>query len=162
MVISKENLFRDRLLVVMENQQWTQSKLAGLLGIKPQHLNKYLLPFGLKDRRDPENLIPKLVKIGISIDWLYTGNGAMFLEDVQHKSVEEDDRYAKAGKLLYEAIATLLPSQEMDVRSTVERILKSSPNCCGTGLELTDEEYARLVELRQNAARNRKFTDEHE
>lgn len=164
MVISEENIFRDRLLMIMKDQQWSQSKLAVLLGIKPQHLNKYLLPVGVKDRRDPENLIPKLAKIGISIDWLYTGNGTMFLEDVRHKCGEEDDRYAKAGKLLYEAIATLQHPQNDDIRSTVERILQTKPRSSesGTGPELTEEEYFRLVELLRNPNKRCNFTDNDE
>ena len=157
-----EYILENRLRAVMKKLDITQAEMARRLGLAPESLGKYLADSNVKGKRNPEMLVTKLSSIGISLDWYIAGKGTMFLEDVQHKSEEEDDRYAKAGKLLYEAIATLLPSQEMDVRSTVERILKSSPNCCGTGLELTDEEYARLVELRQNAARNRKFTDEHE
>jgi DNA polymerase V len=78
-----------RLQAIMAAKGWTQVKLAEMLGMAVQNLNKYLLPEGAPGRRDPENLSSKLIKLGVSIDWLYTGNGAMFLEDVQHKSVEE-------------------------------------------------------------------------
>ncbi|NTV60591.1 MAG: helix-turn-helix transcriptional regulator [Chlorobiaceae bacterium] len=146
------------LRMVFEQSGLSQKEFSALVGVHENVLSNFMNASG---GRKAKNLLSEMIAMGVNGTWFLTGTGPMFMKDL-HERGEGDDRYAKAGRLLYEAMATLLPSQEMDVRSTVERILMSSPNCCGTGLELTDEEYARLVELRQNTARNRKFTDEHE
>jgi transcriptional regulator with XRE-family HTH domain len=167
--MTQKNIFQSRrlldddaisanLMLVFKLSGMTQADFALQLGIKAQALNGYLHN---RDTRKASNLYPKLVELGINGNWYLTGIGPMFMKDL-HEIGEGEDRYAKAGRLLYEAIATLLPSQENDIRSTVEKILKASPNCCGTGLDLTEEEYARLIELRQNTAKNQRLTDEHE
>jgi len=84
----------------MARMCWTQAEMARQLGIAPASLNKYLADAGSKGKRSPENLAPKLLQLGVSVDWLLTGNGEMFMNSVSYpvEHVENLKRYEMMGR----------------------------------------------------------------
>ncbi|MEE9905524.1 MAG: helix-turn-helix domain containing protein [Chlorobium sp.] len=111
MTITKNNIMENRLRMVMERMGCNQTEMADMLGMQAQNFSKHLLPEGSPNKRDPENLVSRLIKIGVSLDWLYTGKGEMFLKDIRYKSASEA-KIERAGQLLMEAVQLIMEEIE--------------------------------------------------
>jgi len=76
----------DRLKIVLGKLEMTQTKLAELLGVKVNQINRWAT-----DNADPSvyYLIRIQEKTGLSIDWLLSGKGGMFLPD---EHIEESSK----------------------------------------------------------------------
>lgn len=76
----------DRLKVALGQLNLTQTELADSLGVKVNQINRWATD---KSAPNADYLLRIQKKTGLSIDWLLTGKGEMFLPDEQ---VEESSK----------------------------------------------------------------------
>jgi hypothetical protein len=93
----KKNMIA-RLDEIMQVFDMSDSQLAVRLGYTPTNFRKYL-----RGTVDPENVGSKLIGIGVSSDWFFTGNGPMLIKDSAERSPNDKMR-ERIGELIAEAV----------------------------------------------------------
>ncbi|NTU69962.1 hypothetical protein HGB13_04050 [bacterium] len=73
----------ERIMQLLEVKGWSHEQFGAAIG--KSNVGKYLLSEASKDKRDPLNLLPNLANIGVSTDWILTGKGKMFLNDIRYQ-----------------------------------------------------------------------------
>jgi hypothetical protein len=161
MTICKNNMLEKRIRMIMDRLGYSQTQMASKLDMQPQNFNKHLLPEGAPNKRDPENLTSKLIKIGVSLDWFYTGKGEMFLSDTK-EGTPIDPKVEKANKHFMEAVRLMMeaieekktgktdPEDESEIDTAVfSRMLDQAKNhyAAGPAPDLSEDQIEDLERL---------------
>ncbi len=125
----------DRIYAIMHRKRWSKTQMGKEIG--NTSLGVYLLNEGAKGRRDPVNLAPNLSKIGISIDWFFTGKGEMFLKDIP---LPEPDREAQPALADINQI-TMITAAVVAAMDAQKRQVPAQPNNLPKGSHVGPTDY---------------------
>lgn len=79
---NKEKIL-DRLRMVKLRKGWTDKEFGAAIGYT--NMGRFL-----SGERPIEKLLPSMTTIGVSLDWLLTGQGKMFLHEIRYDDTEPD------------------------------------------------------------------------
>lgn len=94
------------LNAVKKAKKINTKELAKALGITPQNASAFL-----NGHRRVENIVPNLIQIGVSADWLLTGKGEMFLKDIRDRN-ELSTHYEQIGRTMHEVFKSIQRQEE--------------------------------------------------
>ncbi len=99
-----------RLGLALDNLKLSQSGLARECNVSPQYINNILR----RDQRITQDFAQELsAKIGINLNWLFSGEGPMFHEEYHSRDVVEKKSLDVAQQLLREAAQNLCRVAEL-------------------------------------------------